>query len=186
MKFKKSMCHILLLRRGNPGWMYLQTGGQEAGISQKRFWGFWLMASWTWISSLLWEPGGPTIPEGHGRPSIAPGRGKGLSCSAPHGAATPRARAGLGFTVSEGHKSYQRASAGEDGEGSGVQGMWEATEVHGFVGPRAEDPEKRPHSSLQLTLKRNRGPLLISALWWPQQNPREQCGALAGESQPGC
>jgi len=28
------------------------------------FWGFWVMASWIWVSSVPWQPKGPTIPWG--------------------------------------------------------------------------------------------------------------------------
>lgn len=55
----------------------------------------------------------------------------------------------------------------------------------GFVQPRAEQAEGRPHGGLQLSHRGAEGQALSSALWGQRQDPREWHGAGTGEGQAG-
>jgi len=73
------------------------TAGLWEGI-----WGFWLAASCIWVSSVPWQPEGPTVPRAASGPALAPGEGRGcpaLLCLVwPFGA-------GWGASTEEGHRS---------------------------------------------------------------------------------
>lgn len=69
------------LVEGNTGYTYRQ---EDEGLESSP-WGFCLMESWIWASSVSWQPKGPTVPWGASSPALPAGHGEGLSCSAwPH------------------------------------------------------------------------------------------------------
>lgn len=55
-----------------------------------------------------------------------------------------------------------------------------------LVQPKEEETDGRLHSSLQLLMRGAEEQVLISALWWQQQDSREEHGTVSGKGQFGC
>ena len=76
MKFK-SKCWVLYLRWDSHGYMYwLQVERLQRSPAEGDM-GFWLTASWTWSSSMPWQPKAPTVPWGSWGPALPPGGERG-------------------------------------------------------------------------------------------------------------